>query len=99
MPSMPAEKTEVLFQDAPKGEDITPGKVNTPAPSREEPKAAEKPPMTEEVFFAKMDDLITEMRESGADYMGKLLLKYGLREGHNFVENMIEYGFSKNRGK
>ena len=68
-------------------------------PDKAEAKLAKKRPMTEAEFFTRADELVAEANESGLDYMGLLLSKYGLRKVGSWIEGRLEHGFSRNRGK
>lgn len=59
------------------------------------PLQPKKAPMTEEVFCARMDELVAEAKASGVDYVGLLFTKYGIRMGSRWLENIFERGFSK----
>lgn len=58
---------------------------------------AKKTPMTDEMFTARMDELLAEAKESGVDYVGLLFTKYGIRLGSKWLEGLFEHGFSKRK--
>lgn len=60
-----------------------------------EPKATAAGDYTEAMLFAELDELVARAIRLGLKDASRLLAKYTLKKGAGFLEDMIEYGFSK----
>ena len=85
-------KAEAMFSETAE-QDVAPRaqpvKV-TPTPAPKQAEAEKRIPWTKQHFFAQLDDVITEVKESGVENWGPWLVEYAAMQGLGFARGFMD---------